>query len=100
MAKRSLNWNEWLSEDLKDCRFAQAFIQSSLEEGLSLQIVLGKVIRAYGVKEFSKKIKMPSPNILRAINPKHNPTIETLRRLLKPFALELTVIPVEKRRAA
>ena len=28
---------------------------------------------------------MASPNVLRAINPRHNPTQDTLNRLLRPF---------------
>ena len=95
MAKRSRDWNEGLSEDLRDPEFAREFILASLEEGLPLQVVLGKSIRAYGVKEFAKKIKMASPNILRAIDPKHNPTQETLNRLLKPFGLRLSVTPLD-----
>ena len=66
------------------------------EEGLSLQVVLGKVVRAYGVKEFAKKIKMAGPNLVRAIDPKHNPTQETINRLLRPFGLRLTVTLIEK----
>ena len=100
MARRSVNWNRGLSEDLKDIRFTQRFVQSALIEGLPVQAVLAKVIRAYGVKEFSSKVRMPSSNVLRAINPKHNPTIETLNRLLKPLALEITVVPRRKKRAA
>ncbi len=100
MPKRSKDWNEGLAEDLKDPEFAQEFLLSALEEGVSLQVALGKVIRGFGVKEYSKKIKMASPNVLRAINPKHNPTQETLNRLLKPFGLQLTVVPIKKDKAA
>ena len=96
MPKRSKDWNEGLAKDLKNPKFAKAFIIACLEEGLPLQLTLGKVIRASGVKEFSKRINMPSPNILRAINPKHNPTQKTLNKLLKPFGLVLSVAPIEK----
>ena len=34
---------------------------------------------------------MAGPNILRAIHPRHNPTQETLNRLLKPFKLKLSL---------
>ena len=95
MARRTQDWNEGLATDIKDPEFAKEFIKASLEEGLSIQKILGKVIRAYGVKEFSKKTKIASPNLLRAINPKHNPTQETLNRLLKPFGLKLTVAPLD-----
>ncbi len=39
---------------------------------------------------------MASPNLLRAINPRHNPTQETLNRLLRPFGLKLSVAPIEE----
>ncbi len=91
MAYRSVEWEEGLAKDLRNTKFARAFIQSALAEGLSIQVILGKVIRAYGVKEFSAKVKMPSSNLLRVINPNHNPTIATLDKLLKPFGLEITV---------
>ena len=96
MAKRSVDWNEGLAKDLQDQNFAREFLLASLSEGISIQVALGKVIRAMGIKEFSKKSKIASPNILRAINPKHNPTQETLNRLLKPFGLMLTVAPIEQ----
>jgi DNA-binding phage protein len=56
------------------------------------------VIRARGVKEFAEKVGMPSPNVLRAIHPKHNPTQETLERLLKPFGLRIGLAQVKPRR--
>lgn len=100
MARRTVDWNKGLAEDLQNPEFAQEFILSSLDEGLSLQEVLGKVIRAYGVKEFSKKIKIPSSNIVRAIDPKHNPTYETLNKLLKPFKLKLGITPIQEKNVA
>lgn len=43
---------------------------------------------------------MASPNVLRATNPRHNPTQDTLNRLLKPFRLRpgLAHIGSQKRR--
>ncbi len=94
MARRSRDWNEGLSKDLRDPAFAREFILASLEEGLPVQVAMGKVVRAFGVKEFAKKIKMASPNLLRAIDPQHNSTQDTLNRLLKPFGLCLSVAPI------
>jgi DNA-binding phage protein len=55
-----------------------------------------------GVKEFAAKVRMASPNVLRALNPRHNPTQDTLNRLLKPFKLRLSLAPltVKPRRTA
>ena len=69
----------------------------------SPQVALGKVIRAMGVKEFAAKVKMAGPNVLRAIHPRHNPTQDTMNRLLKPFRLKLSLARIDEprdRRAA
>jgi DNA-binding phage protein len=103
MARRSKDWNVGLAQDLREPRFAREFLLAAIEEGVSIQIALGKVIRAIGIKEFSAKIGIASPNILRAINPRHNPTQDTLNRMLKPFKLKLSLAPIEepkRRRAA
>lgn len=97
MPRRSADWNAGLARDLRNKEFAQEFIQACLEEGLSLQQALAKVVRAYGVKEFATKANLPSSNLLRAISPGYNPTVETLTLLLKPFGLCLSVAP--RRRA-
>jgi len=102
MTRRSRDWEQGLQADLHDPEFAQNFILACIEEGLGLQLALSKTIRAYGVKEFAKKVKMASPNVLRVIDPKHNPTQDTLNKLLKPFGLCLTVAPLDvpKKRSA
>ena len=99
MTGRSVDWNEGLARDFKDPKFAQQFVMGALDEGLSAQQALRKAILAYGLKEFSKRVKMPSSNISRALNPKHNPTLETLNTLLRPFGLRVVVAPIEEHAA-
>ncbi len=98
MARRSKDWNEGLAEDLQDPKFAREFLTAAVEEGVPLKTALGKVIRAMGVKEFAENVGMPSPNVLRAIHPKHNSTQETLERLLKPFGLRIGLAEVKQQR--
>ena len=92
------DWNAGLAEDLRDKTFARALLLAAADEGLSIQVALGKVIRAMGVKEFAASVDMAPPNVLRAINPRHNPTQETLNRLLRPFRLRVSLAPIERRR--
>lgn len=99
MAKRSKDWNEGLAEDLQDPKFAREFLTAAVEEGIPLQQALAKVIRATGVKEFAARVGMPSPNVQRAINPKHNPTQQTLERLLKPFDLRIGLAQIKRKRS-
>ena len=96
MARSSSGWNSGLAADLRDPAFARGFLMAAVEDGVSVQQALGKVVRAMGVKEFAVKARMASPNLLRAINPRHNPTQVTLNRLLGPFGLKLSVAPIEE----
>jgi DNA-binding phage protein len=56
------------------------------------------VIRTIGVTEFAAQIGMPRPNVQRALRPQHNPTQETLNRLLAPFRLQLSLAPLPNSR--
>ena len=98
MARRSRDWNLGLAEDLQDVEFAREFLLAAIDEGVSVQRALGKVVRAMGVQEFAALVHMAGPNVLRAINPQHNPTQETLNRLLRPFRLRLSLAPIARRR--
>ena len=96
MARRTKDWNKGLSKDLENPQFVREFLLAAVDEGISLQHAIGKVIRVMGVKEFAAKVGMESPNLLRAINPRHNPTQATINRLLNPFGLKLSLAPIEK----
>ena len=91
MLRPSRDWNEGLAHDLRDPEFARDFLLAAMDESVPIQTALGKVIRAIGVKEFAERAQMASPNVLRAIHPRHNPTQATLNRLLKPLRLRLSL---------
>ena len=80
MARRHEDWNVGLAEDLRDPEFAREFLLGAIEEEVPLQVALGKVVRAMGVKEFAAKVGMASPNLLRTLNPRHNPSLALRRR--------------------
>ena len=61
MPWRGRDWNEGLAQDLRDQEFAREFLLAAMDEGVPIQIALGKVIRAMGVKEFAGKVRMASP---------------------------------------
>jgi probable addiction module antidote protein len=96
MTRRSKDWNEGLARDLRKPPFAREFLLAAVEDGIPLQQALGKVIRAIGVAEFSEKSGIASSNLLRAIDPRHNPTQETLNRILKPLGLKLGLALIHK----
>ena len=94
----SQDWNVGLAEDLQDPEFARECLLAAMEENLSIQVALSKVIRAYGLKEFAERVQMPSSNLARTLNPNSNVTQKTLNRLLKPVGLHLSVAPLPESR--
>jgi hypothetical protein len=54
MARRHEDWNIGLAEDLRDPAFAREFLLGAMDEEVPLQVALGKVARAMGVKEFAQ----------------------------------------------
>jgi DNA-binding phage protein len=96
MTRRTRDWDEGLAEDLKDPTFAREFLLAAVEEEISLQEALAKVIKCYGIKEFAKIIDMPSSNLSRALDARYNPTQETINRLLKPFGLIIGVKTIDQ----
>lgn len=93
MPTRSSSWNEKMAKNLKDVVYAKNFLLGLLDEGDDLQTALGRLIRLYGVKEYAAIVKMDQPAVQRAINPEHNPTKETLEKLLAPLKLSLGAKP-------
>ena len=73
------------------------FVMGLLVEGFTLQAAMARAIRAYGVAEFAEKAHIPSPNVLRSIDGKHNPTQKTLEQLLGPLGLKLAIAPANAR---
>ena len=73
MARRSKDWNVGLAQDLRDPNFAREFLLAAIEEGVSIQLALGKVIRAIGIKEFSARIKSQVQHCARSIPPQSDP---------------------------
>lgn len=98
MKKISEDWNIELTKKLKNKRFAREFLLASMDEGISIQEVLKKIINAYGLSEFAKMVDMAPPNILRAVDLRHNPTKSTLDSLIKPFGLMLGLQPLKKQK--
>ena len=80
MARRSEDWNIDLAKRLRNRAFARAFLLAAIDEGLTVQQALAKIIRAIGIAEFAVQVGMPRPNVQRAIHPRRNPTQETLNR--------------------
>ena len=91
---RVRDFNELLSEELHDASFAREYFLAKMtevdgEQGLSFFETLKHVIRVMGVKEYARPIGMERQNVSRIIAQKDPPKVETLNRMLEPFALKI-----------
>jgi len=100
MPKRCKEWDETIQEELKKPKFAKAYIEASMKEGLPIQVAISQVVKAMGVVEYADKIGIKSQNLHRILRSKSNPTLETLQLLLAPLGLKLGVIEKQKKKAA
>ena len=95
MARRGReNWNARLAQDLRVQESRASSCWRPWTRACRF-IAPGKVIRAMGVKELAAKVNMAGPNVLRAFNPRYNPTQDPMNRLLKPFQLKLSLARIE-----
>ncbi len=91
MPKRTKDWNEDLSKRLQYPKYAKAFVLACIEDGMSLQDTLSKFESSYGIVEYAKIIDMPRPNLMRATRKNSNPTLTTIRKILAPLNLDITL---------
>ena len=91
MKANSVSWEVGLMEDLQDPEIAKGYVDACLEEGISLEEAIGDVVRAQGVNKVARRIHLGRPNLIRALRPKANPTVTTLRRVLNGVGLDISV---------
>lgn len=95
MKPHTVSWEDGLMEKLRDPEFAKGYVDACLEEGVPLEVALGDVVRAQGLAKVARRIRLDRPNLIRALRPKANPTLGTLRRVLSGIGLELAVRPLK-----
>jgi probable addiction module antidote protein len=91
MKGSTVSWEDGLMERLRDPDYAKGYVDACLEEGVPLEVALGDVVRAQGVGNVARRAHLDRPNVIRALRPKANPTLGTLKRLLSGVGLELAV---------
>ena len=91
MARRRHEWRGDSTVDLRNPETAREFLLMAMDEGVPMQVALGKVARALGVKTFATHVRMSEASVQRAIAPRHAPPVATANRLLAPFSLRLAI---------
>jgi DNA-binding phage protein len=100
--RRTTDYDEQLSQELRDPEFAREFLLTLIEgdEGLNVENALRHMIQRMGVKEASELTGMAAPNIVAFLKGNRHPKRETLDKLLRPFGLRTKTIIEDVREAS
>ena len=90
MAYRTKNWDEVLAKELRDKEFSRQFFWGLIQDGVEPADVIRRVVRAYGVKELSEKVKLRPESVARVLKDPDKARESTLNILMKPFGVRLS----------
>ena len=100
-AVRSVPYNEWLIEKLKDHDLAVEYLNNALVEGMKgdaeslelLLVALRNVIYAHGgVAKIAKKAGLGRESLYKTVSEKGNPEFKTIAVLSNALGLELKFV--------
>jgi len=96
MPKRTRDYEESLTEALKDPREAAAYLNACLDEKDEdaeemFLMALRDVAKAYGVGELAENAKLGRESLYKALSKTGNPKLSTLVSLLDTMGLKLSV---------
>jgi probable addiction module antidote protein len=86
--------DSWLNEQLKDSEFAAHFLNSASEDDdpRAYLLALRKVVDARcGMTLLAEKTNLSRETLYRTLSVRGNPTIKTLKAVLKATGLDLNV---------
>lgn len=92
--KKSLSYEEYLIESLKDPQEAEGYLTTALEEG-DLEvflIALHHVIQAHGgISNLAKKSHKSRSSLYKALSKKGNPYFKSITEILKAMGMHLSI---------
>jgi probable addiction module antidote protein len=90
---RSVSYDDYLIESLKDSGRAEAYLKAALEDGdprVFLQ-ALRNVAQARGVSKVAAKSKLNRESLYKMMSKRGNPSLQSLAALLSSLGFRLTV---------
>jgi len=95
---RLKNYRDDLIERLKEQEYAAAYLAQVLEDGdqAAFLIALKDVVEAGGgMGALAGRVDIKRPSLYRILSKRGNPTLATLRDILKPLGLRVSVTPAK-----
>ncbi len=103
MKKKIPTYHEDLIKRLKDPRYAEAYLNATLEDDDKkvFLLALRNVAEAQGgMAKFARLTKISREHIYRMLSEKGNPELSTLKNLLNAFGLKLAIETKNEQRKA
>jgi probable addiction module antidote protein len=90
---RSVPYDDYLIESLKDRRRAAAYLNAALEEEdrRVFLLALRNVAQAHGISNVAAKSKLNRESIYKMLSSRGNPSVQSLGALLGSLGFRLTV---------
>ena len=94
-APRSVSYQGYLLESLKDPEEAAAYVEAVLEldDSAALLLALRQVSKAHGMAEVARRADVGEKSLFRALSENGNPTLDTINKVLHAVGLRLSVTP-------
>ncbi len=93
---RLKNYTTDLQKLLADPEYAAAYLGQTLADGdeAAFMIALRDVVEAGGgIGTLARRVGVKRPSLYKILSQKGNPTLSTLRDILKPLGLRVSVVP-------
>lgn len=90
---RSVSYDDYLIESLKDRRLAEAYLKAALEETdpRVFLLALRNVAQARGMSKVAAKSKLNRESLYKMLSKRGNPSLQSLGALLGSLGFRLTV---------
>ena len=94
-APRTVSYQDYLLESLKDPHEAAAYMDAALEleDPAALLLALRQVAKAHGMAEVARRADVGEKTLFHALSENGNPTVATLHKVLHAVGLRLSVTP-------
>ncbi len=94
-APRSVSYQSYLIESLKDPQEAAAYVETvlGLDDPAALLVALRQVAKAHGMADVARRADLGEKTLFRALSENGNPTVATLHKVLHAVGLRLSVTP-------
>jgi probable addiction module antidote protein len=92
---RSLAFEDWMVESLIDPVEAAAYLgEAAKEDSATLLLALRYVAKAHGMATIARHAKIGEKSLFNMLSEKGNPTVESMRKILAPMGLRLSIEPI------